>query len=110
MCQNKGYTPVRCGKCVCGSPEPCHCSARGPLSLAIPPLGMIPATPPAMLFLLLAHAFSLLLDVIWMAHRSEHDKDVEILLLRQQLRILQRPHPVMCGKSIRTKLRVYLHN
>ena len=54
---------------------------------------MIPATPPDMLFFLLAHAFSLLLDVIWMAHRSEHDKDVEILLLRQQLRILQRPHP-----------------
>ncbi len=54
---------------------------------------MIPATPRDMLFFLLAHAFSLLLDLIWMAHRSEHDKDVEILLLRQQLRILQRTHP-----------------
>ncbi len=43
-----------------------------------------------MLFLLLAHAFSLLLNIIWVGHRAEHDKDVEILLLRQQLRILQR--------------------
>ena len=43
-----------------------------------------------MLFLLLAQAFSLLLDIICVGHRAEHDKDVEILLLRQQLRILQR--------------------
>lgn len=46
-----------------------------------------------MLFFLLAHAFSLLLDLIWFGHREEHDKDVEILLLRQQVRILQRKHP-----------------
>ena len=45
-----------------------------------------------MLFFLLAHAFSLLLDLLSLAHRAEHDKDVEILLLRQQLRILQRKH------------------
>ena len=54
---------------------------------------MIPATPISMLFLLLAQAFSLLLDLIWLGHRGGHDKDIEILLLRQQLRILQRKHP-----------------
>ena len=43
-----------------------------------------------MIFLLLAHVFSLLLDLIWLGHQSAHAKDVEILLLRQQLRILQR--------------------
>jgi len=43
-----------------------------------------------MLFFLVSQAFSLLLDLIWMGHRGEHDKDVEIVLLRQQLRILQR--------------------
>ena len=46
-----------------------------------------------MLFFLLAHVFSLLLDLIWVGHRSEHDKDLEILLLRQQLRVLQRKQP-----------------
>ncbi|HSH81884.1 MAG TPA: integrase core domain-containing protein [Herpetosiphonaceae bacterium] len=48
-----------------------------------------------MLYFLLAHACSLLLDLIWVGRGAEQDKDVEILLLRQQLRILQRkqPHP-----------------
>ena len=48
-----------------------------------------------MLFFLLAQAFSLLLDLIWLGHRAKYDKDVEILLLRQQLRMLQRKqsHP-----------------
>ena len=55
---------------------------------------MIPATPIGMLFFLLAQAFSLLLDLIWLRHRAEQDKDVEILLLRQQLRILQRAKPL----------------
>ncbi len=54
---------------------------------------MIPATPASMLFFLLSQAFSLLLDLIWLGHQGDHDKDVEILLLRQQLRILQRKHP-----------------
>src|SRR3712207_864156 len=56
-------------------------------------LGMIPATRAGMLFFLLAHVFSLLLDLIRLGHRAEHDKDVEIVLLRQQLRILQRKQP-----------------
>ncbi len=48
-----------------------------------------------MIFYLLAHPWSVLLDLIWLRHRVDHDKDIEILLLRQQLRILQRkqPHP-----------------
>jgi len=46
-----------------------------------------------MLFLLLAQAFSLLLDLIWFGRQTNIDKDAEILLRRQQLRILQRKHP-----------------
>ncbi len=46
-----------------------------------------------MLFFLLAHTFSLLLDLLWLRRRPDHDKDLEILLLRQQLRTLQRKHP-----------------
>ncbi len=46
-----------------------------------------------MLFFLVAQAFSLLLDLMWVGRRGEHDKAVEILLLRQQLRILQRKQP-----------------
>ncbi len=58
-------------------------------------LGMFPAMLVLMIFLLLTHVWSALLDLIWVARRTEQDKDVEILLLRQQLRILQRkqPHP-----------------
>ena len=62
-------------------------------SLVITPVGMIPATSGGMLFFLLAHAFSLLLDLIWLGRRAEPDKEIEILLLRQQLRILHRKHP-----------------
>ena len=54
---------------------------------------MIPARRTGMVFFLLAQAFSLLLDLIWLGRRGEHDKDLEILLLRQQLRILQRKQP-----------------
>ncbi len=43
-----------------------------------------------MIFFLLTHVFSLLLDLMWLSRRAEQDKDLEILLLRQQLRILQR--------------------
>jgi hypothetical protein len=57
------------------------------------PLGMIPATPIGMLFFLLAQAFSLLLDLMWLGRRPAIDKDAEILLLRHQLRILQRKQP-----------------
>jgi hypothetical protein len=46
-----------------------------------------------MLYLLLAQLVSLLLDLFTIARRCQADKDLEILLLRQQLRILQRQHP-----------------
>ena len=46
-----------------------------------------------MLFFVLAQAFSLLLDLISLRCRPDRTKDVEILLLRQQLRILQRKQP-----------------
>jgi transposase InsO family protein len=46
-----------------------------------------------MLFFLLAQAFSLLLNLIWLGRRGDQDKEIEILLLRQQLRILQRTQP-----------------
>ena len=46
-----------------------------------------------MIFFLVAHTCSILLDLIWVARRTETDKDVEILLLRQQLHILQRKQP-----------------
>src|SRR5215472_9314865 len=45
-----------------------------------------------MTFIVLAHLFSVLLDVLSMCTRSEREKDLEILLLRQQIRILQRTH------------------
>ncbi len=43
-----------------------------------------------MLFFLLAHVWAVLLDLMWLGRQSRQDKDLEILLLRQQLRILQR--------------------
>ena len=61
-------------------------------------LGMFPAALVGMMFFLLAHACSLLLDLLWLGKRSDRDKDVEILLLRQQLRILQRK--VSCAPRI----------
>ena len=43
-----------------------------------------------MAFTVYAHLFSTLLDLLSLIVRSEREKDLEILLLRQQLRILQR--------------------
>ncbi|MDQ5850550.1 MAG: integrase catalytic region, partial [Chloroflexota bacterium] len=43
-----------------------------------------------MIFFLVAHVFSILVDLIGLSRQTDRDKDVEILLLRQQLRILQR--------------------
>jgi hypothetical protein len=47
-----------------------------------------------MFYLLLAYFFSCLLTRIPNANRSDPQKDLQILLLRQQLLILQRQHPV----------------
>lgn len=46
-----------------------------------------------MMFFVLGRIVSILLDLIAVVGRSEHQKELEILLLRQQLRILQRKHP-----------------
>ncbi len=43
-----------------------------------------------MAFVVVAHLFSTLLDLFSLLARSEREKDLEILLLRQQLRIMQR--------------------
>jgi putative transposase len=46
-----------------------------------------------MTFPVLARLFSVLLDFLSLLARPEYEKDLEILLLRQQLRILQRTRP-----------------
>lgn len=43
-----------------------------------------------MTFAVFAHLFSTLLDLLGLLARSEHEKDLEILLLRQQICVLQR--------------------
>jgi hypothetical protein len=45
-----------------------------------------------MTFTMLAHLVSALLDLLSLFAQSEQEKDLEILLLRQQIRILQRTH------------------
>jgi putative transposase len=47
----------------------------------------------SMIFLLIAQLVSLFLDLFAISRRSEHHKDLQILLLWQQLRILQRHNP-----------------
>src|SRR5690349_24592952 len=47
-----------------------------------------------MLYHVLAPLISLLLDLFTTSRRSDQQKDLEILLLRQQLCILQRRHPL----------------
>ena len=46
-----------------------------------------------MMYLIIAQLLSLVLDLVAINRRSERHKDLQILLLRQQLRILQRQHP-----------------
>jgi putative transposase len=46
-----------------------------------------------MLYHLLAHLVAFLIELFTIRCRSDQPKDLEILLLRQQLRILQRHHP-----------------
>ncbi len=73
--------------------SPFSTSSASSVSIPNSPLGTVPAMTAAMIFYLLAHGWSLLLDLIMLIVRSDRDKDIEILLLRQQLRILQRKHP-----------------
>ncbi len=46
-----------------------------------------------MILFLFAHVFSFLLDLFSVTRRSDRHKDLEILLLRQQLLIVHRKHP-----------------
>ena len=46
-----------------------------------------------MLFAVFAKLFSVLLDLLGLLAQSERENTLEILLLRQQLRILQRTQP-----------------
>src|SRR4028118_1127411 len=54
---------------------------------------MMRATSIGMMFFLAAHVFSMLLDLIGLGRQTDRTKDLEILLLRQQLQILQRKQP-----------------
>lgn len=45
------------------------------------------------MFFLVAHVVSMLLDLVGLGRQSKHGKDLEILLLRQQLQILHRKQP-----------------
>src|SRR5437868_8301243 len=57
-----------------------------------------------MIYYLFAQLISLLLDLFATSRRSDPQKDLEILVLRQQLRILQRHNPVTprlsCGEKL----------
>jgi hypothetical protein len=57
-----------------------------------------------MIYLLIAQLVSLLLDLFALSRRSDRHKDLQILLLRQQLRIMQRQHPSAPRISRREKL------
>ena len=46
-----------------------------------------------MIYFVLGRIFSLLLDLMTVTWRSDHENELELLLLRQQLRILQRKQP-----------------
>src|SRR5919199_2258532 len=46
-----------------------------------------------MVWFLLAQVLALLVDLIAMGRRSVDEQDLEIVLLRHQLRLLQRRHP-----------------
>jgi hypothetical protein len=53
-------------------------------------VGMFPAVLARMLYFIIAQLFSLLLDLFFNRSPSDRQKDLEIMLLRQQLSILQR--------------------
>ena len=78
-----------CGKYV----QACHLPVRtasGFASFLTSPPGTFRAASPGMTFMLLSRALSLLLDLIRLGRWTDHAMDIEVLFLRQQLRILQR--------------------
>ena len=88
--KNVTTDPVPCEKCIRGQ----HRGSQYPVPVRFPlrvsRLGTCPATIADMLFFLLAHVWAVLLDLMWLGRRSRQDNDLEILLLRQHLRIRQR--------------------
>ena len=57
-----------------------------------------------MIVTLFAHLFSVIIDLLSLLSRSDREKDLEIVLLRQQIRILQRARlpftaSVLVGKT-----------
>ncbi len=61
-----------------------------------------------MVYWIVLHFPRFILDVLTVSHLSEREKDVQILLLRQQLRMVERKQPVPVGvkKSIRSDFSV----
>ena len=59
-------------------------------------------------FLVLQVVCSFLLDLLHALRRSEHDKTIEVVLLRQQLRLYERqakqPRPSRCEKALLASL------
>jgi hypothetical protein len=49
-------------------------------------------------FTVLAHLFSVFFDTLCFFGRSNQEKDLEILLLRWQVRMLQRKHTPICAE------------
>ncbi len=61
-----------------------------------------------MVYFILAQLLSFLLDLVAMLRLSDHEKDLELLLLRQQVRILQRKlnHPPRISRGEKLALAV----
>jgi hypothetical protein len=61
-----------------------------------------------MVWCILKHIFSTLLDLIHIRQRTNQEKDLEILVLRQQLLILRRKsnHPIKPNRSEKIALAV----
>src|SRR5215217_154019 len=57
-----------------------------------------------MVWFVLAQVFAILVDLITMGRRSADEKDLEIVLLRHQLRLLQRRQPARARLARREKL------
>ena len=55
-------------------------------------VGTLPAASDRIIYCILAHILAFLLDLIATLQCSQHANDLDILFLRQQLRILQRKH------------------
>jgi putative transposase len=61
-----------------------------------------------MVWFVVAQVFTLVLDILALWRQSEHEKDIEILLLRQQLRIVERKqaHPPRLSRGEKLGLAV----